>query len=345
MSEKQCKVCFDRTLPTDRFRALTLLGAARLVAPLRKQWINGSILKVRFMGGSSGQHNIVKEEFGWWMEAANIKFDFNNAPNADIRIAFDPNDGAWSYVGTDNANISLNEPTMNLGFLDRGTAAHEAGHAIGCAHEHQNPEGGIQWNEDAVYQALAGPPNYWDRDTTFHNVLRKYSHDQVKATKFDPSSIMLYFFPSAWTMNGIGTEQNEKLSEKDREFIGSREMYPKTEQPPMMAAKRIIPNHRYRTQGTIKCPGEEDLYVFTVPEGKQGKYTIDTRGNTNVAMRLFGPNSQTLKIAEDDDSGIDANAVVHADLIPGEYYVQVRHSDQSKGTGKYTVKCFYRPAR
>jgi hypothetical protein len=28
---------------------------------------------------------------------------------------------------------------MNLGFLDDGTAAHEFGHAIGLAHEHQNP--------------------------------------------------------------------------------------------------------------------------------------------------------------------------------------------------------------
>jgi len=36
---------------------------------------------------------------------------------------------------------------MNLGFLDGGTAAHEFGHAIGLAHEHQNPAGGIQWNE------------------------------------------------------------------------------------------------------------------------------------------------------------------------------------------------------
>ena len=30
---------------------------------------------------------------------------------------------------------------------------------------------------------------------------------------------------------------------------------------------------------------------------------IDTRGPTDVVMKLFGPNSETALIAEDDDSG------------------------------------------
>ncbi len=63
---------------------------------------------------------------------------------------------------------------MNLGFLDGGTAAHEFGHAIGLGHEHQNPAGGIQWNEPVVLQNLAGPPNNWDEATIRHNVLNKY---------------------------------------------------------------------------------------------------------------------------------------------------------------------------
>ena len=43
---------------------------------------------------------------------------------------------------------------MNLGFLDGGTAAHEFGHAIGLGHEHQNPAGGIEWNEEVVLRDL-----------------------------------------------------------------------------------------------------------------------------------------------------------------------------------------------
>jgi hypothetical protein len=38
---------------------------------------------------------------------------------------------------------------------------------LGMEHEHQNPFAGIKWHELAVYDALAKPPNNWDRDTTY----------------------------------------------------------------------------------------------------------------------------------------------------------------------------------
>ena len=153
---------------------------------------------------------------------------FDNAPDAEFRIAFDPEDGAWSYVGTDCRGIPLNEPTMNLGFLDDGTAGHEFGHAIGLAHEHQSPAGGIQWNEDVVIREAAKSPNFWDEETTRHNILRKYGADQINGTAFDPDSIMLYFFPASWTLNGVGTHANEVLSALDKQFIAGAKMYPQT---------------------------------------------------------------------------------------------------------------------
>jgi hypothetical protein len=83
-------------------------------------------------------------------------------------LTFDSQDGAWSYIGTDCRSIPLNEATMNLGFLDGGTAAHEFGHALGLAHEHQNPAGGIQWNEEVVIRECAKSPNFCDEETTCH---------------------------------------------------------------------------------------------------------------------------------------------------------------------------------
>ena len=53
-------------------------------------------------------------------------------------------------------------------------------------------------------------------------------------------------------------------------------------------------------------------------------------------MALFGPDSLTKLLAEDDDSGRAYNAKIIQQLQPGKYYVRIRHY-QPQGTGKY--KC------
>jgi hypothetical protein len=334
----RAKVCIDRTLPTASMRPQRTMrrgGRERAIAPIGKTWMNGSTLGVRFLGGAANEQATAREQAGWWGQVANLKFDFNNANNADIRIAFDSSDGAWSYVGTDCRNIPVNQATMNLGFLDGGTAAHEFGHAIGLAHEHQNPRGGIQWNEQVVIQELAKSPNFWDEETTRHNVLRKYTVDQIKGTDFDPDSIMLYFFPASWTTNGIATKANEVLSAMDKQFIAGAQMYPKLGGTVTNAVELEI-NAKRRTAASIGKFGEEDLFRFNA--ASDGRYLIDTRGPTDVVMKLFGPNNPTALIAEDDDSGIDTNALIVTDLVAGNYFVQVRHYNRANGMGNYTIK-------
>jgi hypothetical protein len=55
-------------------------------------------------------------------------------------------------------------------------------------------------------------------------------------------------------------------------------------------------------------------------------------------MKLFGPDSETALIAEDDDSGLESNARIARSLIPGRYFIQVRHFNRKAGMGNYTVK-------
>jgi hypothetical protein len=332
------KVCIDRLLPRDQMRFQPTArrdGRVRAIMPIGKLWMNGSTLRVRFMGGTAAQQATAKEQGKWWTEFANLSFDFNDAPDAEIRIGFDANDGAWSYIGTDCKGIPVNEPTMNLGFLDGGTAGHEFGHAIGMAHEHQNPAGGIEWNEDVVIRDLGGPPNFWDAAKVRHNVLSKYSVDQIKGTRFDPDSIMLYFFPGTWVKSGVGTHANDVLSALDKAFIASAEAYPKTGQVVDDAVELQV-NASKRTAAAIGKAGEEDIFKFAVASG--GSHAIDTRGPTDVVMKLYGPNSHTDLIAEDDDSGYDYNARIVADLIPGVYYAQVRHYNKASGVGNYTIR-------
>ena len=335
---KPVHFCTDRVLPADQMRFRSTVrrgGGTRAIMPIGKLWMNGSTLRVRFLGGTAAQQAKAKEQALWWSAFANLTFDFNNAADAEIRIAFDADDGAWSYIGTDNRAIPSNQPTMNLGFLDGGTAGHEFGHAIGMAHEHQNPAGGIEWNEATVLQSLSGPPNNWDEAMIRHNVLEKYRVDQIQGTKFDADSIMLYFFPGTWVKSGVGTHANEVLSAVDKAYIASAQAYPKSA-PTVVDATEIKVNATRRTQASIGKPGEEDLFKFTVTAG--GNHVIDTKGPTDVVMRLFGPNSATNVIAEDDDSGEGTNARIAASLVPGQYYAQVRHYNRSGGKGDYSVR-------
>lgn len=333
---KRPHVCIDR-LPAHELARPQLTigrgGGARAIIVISKMWPNGSTLRVRFMGGTAAQKNLARQQALWWTEHANLHFDFNDAPDAEIRIAFNANDGAWSYVGTDCQGIPLNQPTMNLGFMTGGTAAHEFGHAIGLGHEHQSPNGGMLWNEAQVIHDLSGSPNFWDEATIRHNVINKYSTSQIRGTVFDHDSIMLYAFPASWTNNGVSTHANSVLSALDKSFIASSQAYPKTATTaePVLLTIGGVPK-----SASIGKTGEEDLFRFKVT--KAGKYVVETGGTTDLVMKLFGPNSQTALIAEDDDSGVGLNARIVATLLPGTYLVQIRHYNLHNGIGTYTVK-------
>jgi Bacterial pre-peptidase C-terminal domain len=203
---------------------------------------------------------------------------------------------------------------------------------IGLAHEHQNPEGGLIWNEEVVIRDLSGPPNRWDLATIRHNVLDKYSVDQIMGTDFDPDSIMLYAFPDEWTKNPGGTHENLDLSRQDRDFISSARMYPRLAASADRAIELPILGG---TQAAISQPGEEDLFKFEVK--RPGKYVVETTGGTDLVMTLFGPSSLTRKLVEDDDSGLGNNPQISVALQPGVYYARVRHYSRDR-TGAYDIR-------
>jgi hypothetical protein len=324
------RLCFDRLLPNDSILpALALGGPSKAVIFFRKLWPNGSTLRVRFLEGTPQQQQLAMQQARWWTEFANLRFVTSDATDAEIRVMFDPSDGAWSYIGTDCRSIPRDQPTMNLGFQDGGTSGHEFGHSIGLGHEHQNPQGGLQWNEAEVTRDLSGPPNSWTVEQIRHNVLERYSTDQVRGTVFDPESIMLYAFPSRWTINGVGTHENEILSSSDKSFIAS--MYPRD----VAAGPKKLTVNGPAASDEIGQPGEEDLFTFEVTQA--GRHVIETSGDTDVVMKLYGPDSRTSLIAEDDDGGEGLNSRISRALSKGEYLVQLRHYNRNGGTGAYKV--------
>jgi hypothetical protein len=210
-------VCFVKTLESaNRRYALSAKG---------KQWRPGETIDIFFIGGTTEQRSFVQETAAEWLKYANLKFNYiDNIRESDVRISFNDRDGAWSYVGTTCLGIPDEFATMNLGWLDKSTVLHEFGHMIGLLHEHQNPEGGLIWNEKAVIKDLMGPPNNWNIQQIRSNVLDNPPPDSYNGTEFDPLSIMLYHFPNHWVANGRGTRENTELSEMDKDWV--MRMYP-----------------------------------------------------------------------------------------------------------------------
>ncbi len=104
-----------------------------------------------------------------------------------------------------------------------GVTLHEVGHALGLIHEHQHPESGIKFNEDAVYAYFKSKYN-WSRSTTIFNVLQPYGSTGKFAvgarTEFDPLSIMMYELPIGLFQDPRDAlKMNLTLSEFDKILI------------------------------------------------------------------------------------------------------------------------------
>lgn len=230
--EMMASAASDKTL-----NANDVAHVARMAVVISKKWGSGFTLRCRFLDGSAKMQAKVRTIAKGWEKFANIKLKFVTQGPEEVRISFYADAGSWSAVGRDALNTSyfpIHQPTMNFGWVrddsdpveDKAVILHEFGHALGCIHEHQAPTFDRKWNTAAVMKYFQGPPNFWDAATIKSNVLSKYSAKGIKATKFDPESIMLYAFDAALFSDGRGpTNENVQLSMTDQGMI--KQMYPK----------------------------------------------------------------------------------------------------------------------
>jgi hypothetical protein len=194
-------------------------------------WKPGMQLHVKFLHGEPWIQQKVAAVAQEWTRYANLSFVFDNHPRSQIRIAF-LDDGSWSALGLmalDRKRYPLYKPTMNFGWLSADlpeeafahVVLHEFGHALGMLHEHQGPATGIRWNTRAVIDDLA---DRWTRAQIDSQILSRYAETETQFTAFDPDSIMLYWIPAHWTLDGQTFPQHCTLSQADKAFI--RSCYP-----------------------------------------------------------------------------------------------------------------------
>ena len=347
MSYETIRTCVDAISPValrERRRALTIAAidgmggpsAPRAIAPISSIWSNGTTLHVSFMGGTAQERQTVEKTAKQWEEFANLKLVFDNSPQAQIRVAFVQDGRSWSYMGTDNLDIPALAPTMNFGWpLEEGTILHEFGHAIGLAHEHQSPLGGLLWNEPVVLARTRRSAEQLGRgDDPFQRPRQVSGESDSAAPHFDPTVDHALCLPGAlddqWRL-----DQREQRRLRNGPVLRRQQEHVSLPGRGGTGAVVLTVAENAGVEGEIGKTGEQDLYKFNAKTA--GTYTIETEGPTDVVMRLFGPNTQTNLIAEDDDSGSDRNARIVRQLSSGDYFVQVRHFSPNE-KGKYRIR-------
>ncbi len=332
---------------------------ARLILTNATKWVNGTTLhfyffdkktdgsKVEYTDGTKGwiswkgtpaKMSVVRKGFDIWKKLS-IGLDFvevKNREEAQVRIGFMEGDGSWSYVGREILNQDVNDRTMNFGWditvpdqhngID--TVVHEIGHTLGLEHEHQNPFAGIIWDEPAVYAALGGEPNNWDKETTYENIIKKLNKNQVNGSTWDPDSIMHYPFDRGLIKKpekyAAGLEPAGGLSAQDIKY--ALNFY-----PPKNPYKEILVSEGVACKIPVKN-SEQQNYIFKPTLTKY--YNIQTMGKLDTVMvlseQLAGNKLQYL--SGDDNSGTDNNALIRIKLFRGKSYM-------------IKLKVYYKPAK
>ena len=318
-------------------------GRAQLIRTMSKKWVNGTVLHYYFFEGNpfgapEAQKAVVREAFDVWKDVGiGLEFrEVESVHDAEIRIGFLRGDGAWSYVGRDILRQGQLERTMNFGWdLTRSgeidTAIHEIGHTLGFPHEHQNPNAGIVWDEEAVIAALGRPPNNWSEATTRWNIIRKIPPDTVEGSAWDPDSIMHYPFGSGLILEPAryrnGLRPRPGLSQKDKEQV--RLFYPPLEPE----HPELVP---FQSQMLSIGPGKQR--DFTVIPTASRDYNFRTFGASDTVMVLFEDHDGELRYLKgDDDSGTNLNASFEVRLRKGRKYVLRIRMYFSFSTGETAV--------
>lgn len=214
------------TQPKDPLAPAVLAGIKHGVAIPSALWPQGSTLRISLIGMTHEQEQLTRHVIDKWAPHVNLKFEFTDAPDGDIRILADSDRaGGESAIGTQARSRDPSQPTMIVGFqggstvYNAGTILHEFGHALGLHHEHQHPQNTLDLNWEQILQDHRDRGEEDKVPGSFFPL-----GEGIRTSAYDQKSTMHYGIPSAWLNSGGEIADNPELSQGDREFVQT--LYP-----------------------------------------------------------------------------------------------------------------------
>ena len=203
-----------------------------------KYWgSKGVRLTVGFMDNPpSAMRSRILSHMNAWSKTANVKF-VASSTDPQVRIARLPNDGHWSYLGTDILTIPKNEATMNLDSFTMNTpeseyirvVRHETGHTLGCPHEHMR-RALVKLIDEQLAIEFFGQTQGWSPAMVRRQVLTPIEESSLLGTAdSDPKSIMCYQIPGDITKSGKPILGGKDIDKWDYAFMAT--VYPKPTSP------------------------------------------------------------------------------------------------------------------
>lgn len=227
-------------------RAMEVLPPGFVSVLVDKRWPGGRVeLSVQFLDNPQPTLRArILGHMNAWGEYASVKFRETSGAG-QVRISRGRG-GYWSYLGTDALRIPAGQPTLNLeGFTQstpesefRRVVRHEAGHALGCPHEHARREI-VERLDPRKVVAYFRRTQGWSEQVTRQQVLTPLEEGSILGTATaDETSIMAYAFPGSVTRDGRPIPGGSDITRADAEFLGR--VYPLAPAPPAAGAPAVL---------------------------------------------------------------------------------------------------------